>query len=294
MGTSGRSDGPNPGTPLVPSWLDDTPAGPPPAPPPPDVPAAPLPDQAQLPHLPPQPPQRLPPLPPPPPPDRFRGARSNFSRFAASGGSDTRSLRRAAGDYVRSGTGGSRNATQRMGASRATASGVLGMLRDFQRDGVTATLRRLNLGDLVGQSLEDVFTGLTDVICGDGGSIDEGIALDAWLETVVELGEMDVTDPAALTPDRMSDIFLAFIARSIEGRLLQDIGANGLKFAADLPAIDAFEGQLRDYIRRSVRDSFAGDLSAPATLTDRQIQQIVDRTYQDAWELLLTWGDAAR
>ena len=28
MGTSGASDGPNPGTPLVPSWLEDVPAGP--------------------------------------------------------------------------------------------------------------------------------------------------------------------------------------------------------------------------------------------------------------------------
>ena len=61
--------------------------------------------------------------------------------------------------------------------------------------------------------------------------------------------------------DQMRDIFLAFIAHTIEGRLLQDIGANGLKVAADLAAIDAFENQLRDYIRRSVRDSFSSDIS---------------------------------
>jgi len=91
----------------------------------------------------------------------------------------------------------------------------------------------------------------------------------------------------------MRDTFLMFIAHTIEGRLLQDIGANGLRVAADLAAIEGFEGQLRDYIRRSVRDSFSGDLSAPPSLTDRQIQEIVDRTYQDAWELLVTWGDAA-
>jgi hypothetical protein len=204
-----------------------------------------------------------------------------------------RSLRRAARDYVRSGTGGSRNATRRMGASRNAAQGVLGVLRDFQRDGVNATLRRLNLGDLVGRSLEDVFTGLTDVVCRDGGAIDEGIALDAWLETVAELQDLDVIDATALTPDQMRDTFLMFIAHTIEGRLLQDIGANGLRVAADLAAIEGFEGQLRDYIRRSVRDSFSGDLSAPPSLTDRQIQEIVDRTYQDAWELLVTWGDAA-
>jgi hypothetical protein len=179
-----------------------------------------------------------------------------------------------------------------MGASRRAANGVLGVLRDFQRDGVNATLRRLNLGDLVGRPLEEIFTGLTDVVCGDGGSIDEGIALDAWLETVADLEDFNVTDPAALTPDQMRDIFIAFISHTIEGRLLQDIGTNGLKVAADLAAIEAFERQLRDYIRRSARDSFASDISTPASLTDTQIHQIVDRTYQDAWELLMTWGDA--
>ena len=198
MGTSGRSDGPNPGTPLVPSWLDEVPAGPPPALPSEPPPGGELPI-SQLPApppgpLPPGPPRPLPPLPPPPPPDRFRAARSNFSRFAGSGGSDRRSLRRAARDYVRSGTGGSRNATRRMGASRPPHAACSDVLRDFQRDGVTATLRRLNLGDLVGRPLEDVFIGLTDVICGDGGSIDEGIALDAWLETIAELEEFDVAD----------------------------------------------------------------------------------------------------
>ena len=291
MGTSGRSDGPNPGTPLVPSWLDDTPAAlPPPAGPPEAPPGA---AHPPIPQLPAQPPGLLPPMPPPPPPDRFRAARSNFSRFASSGGSDGPSLRRAARDYVRSGTGGSRNATRRMGASRNAARGVLGVLRDFQRDGVNATLRRLNVGDLVGRPLEEVFTGLTEIVCGDGGSIDEGIALDAWLETVADLEDLNVADTAALTPDQMRDIFLAFIAHTIEGRLLQDIGANGLKVAADLAAIEAFENQLRDYIRRSVRDSFSSDISAPASLTDRTIQEIVDRTYRDAWELLVTWGDAA-
>jgi len=289
MGTSGRSDGPNPGTPL----LDDGPAAPPPVGDP--APEGPPPDGAPppIPQLPAQPAGPLPPMPPPPPPDRFRAARSNFSRFASSAGSNGRSLRRAVRDYVRSGTGGSRNATRRMGASRSAARGVLGVLRDFQRDGVDATLRRLNLGDLVGRSLEEVFTGLTDVVCRDGGPIDEGVALDAWLETVADLEELNITDSAVLTPEQMRDIFLAFIAHTIEGRLLQDIGANGLKVAVDLAAIEAFENQLRDYIRRSVRDSFSSDISKPASLSDRQIQGIVDRTYQDAWDLLVTWGDAA-
>ncbi len=232
-------------------------------------------------------------MPPAPPPDRFRSARRNFSQFAGSGGGDTRALRRGVRDYVRSGAGSSRNATARMGASRTAARGVLGVLRDFQRDGAGATLRRLNLGDLAGRPLADVFLGLTDIVCQDGGSIDEGIARDAWLETIADLGVLAVADVDTLTGEQIRDAFLSFIARSIEGRLFQDIGTKGFKFAADLAAIEAFERQLRSYIRRAVRDSFTGDLAAPAALSDQQIRTIVDRTYDDAWDILVTWGDAA-
>lgn len=292
MGTSGSSGGPSPGTPLVPSWLGDGPGAPPPA----DgaqPPAEPAPQGGPVPPGQPQPqagPQPLPPIPPAPLPGRFTASRTNFSRFAASGGRNRRALRRAVGGYVRSGTGGSGNATRRMGASRATASGVLGVLRDFQRDGIGATLTRLNLSDLSGRPLGDVFIGLTDVVCADGGSIDEGIAREAWLETVAELDALEAIDPAALTSDQMRDVFLTFIAHSIVGRLLQDIGANGFKFAADLAAIRSFDAQLKTYIRGAVRDSFAGDLSNPANLTDQQIRTIVDSTYQDAWALLQTLG----
>ncbi len=299
MGTSGASDGPNPRTPLVPSWLDDSPGAPAPGPAP--APPAPVPDgqpdgnpQPPMPAPPRQPPLPLPPLPPPPSDDdRFRSARRNFTSFARSGGSDGRALRRAVGDYVRSGAGSSRNATRRMGASRAVAGNLLGVFRDFRRDGVNATLLRLNLGGLAGRPLADVFLGLTDFICRDGGSIDEGIARDAWLETVAELDVLALPDIDALTPEQMRDAFLAFIAHSIEGRLFQDIGAAGFK-NADLAAVEAFERQLRGYIRGAVRDSFSGDLSDAANLTEQQIRSAVDRTYEEAWDLFLTWGDAAR
>ncbi len=234
----------------------------------------------------------LPPIPPPPSPARFQGARRNFSVFAGSGGTDRHALRRAARDYVRSGTGGSRNATQRMGASRTAAGGALGLFRGFQRDGANATLRRLNLSNLAGRPVADLFLGLTDVICPDGGPIDEGIARDAWLETVADLGDLGIDDVATLTAGQMQEIFLAFVAHTIETRLFQDIGVNGLKIAADVAAIEAFEAQFRSYIRRSVRDSFSGDLSGLATFSDRQIATIVDQTYEEAWDLLVTWGDA--
>ncbi len=287
MGTSGSSGGPGGRTPLVPSWLGDAPGGP--------LPGAPdgaPPDGEEQGGDPQHPPAPLPPIPGAPPPARFQSARRSFSGFAGSGGSDGPALRRAVGHYVRSGTGGTRNATRRMAVSSRAASSALGVFRGMRRDGVGATLRRLNLSDLVGRPVADIFLGLTDIICPDGGSIDEGIARDAWIETVAGLDELGVEQMTDLTLDQMQEVFLSFVAHTIEGRLFQDIGVNGIAIAADLATIEAFETQLRSYIRRSVRDSFSGDLANLPNFTDRHILDVVDTTYEEAWQLLLTIGDA--
>lgn len=287
MGTSGSSGGPGSGTSLVPTWLDEPAAGPLPGgdDAPPGEQGEPGDQGGQN-----DPPPR-PAIAQPPEPARFQGARRNFSNFARSGGNNRTALRRAVRDYVRSGTRGSERAARRMGASRAAAGGVLSMLRGFQRDGVDATLRRFNLENLAGRPASEIFLGLTDVICRDGGSIDEGIARDAWLETIAELDRLGIDDLDGLTAEQIQEVFLAFVAHAIETRLFQDIGTNGLRMAADLPAIEAFERQLRDYIRRGVRDAFAEDLRGLAGLSDRDIERIVDETYRNAWELLEVWGD---
>jgi len=179
-----------------------------------------------------------------------------------------------------------------MGSSRAAASNMLGVFRGFQRDGVEATLRYLSLGHLVGRSVREIFVGLTEVLCRDGGPIDDAIGRDAWLETVADLERLGIDDVNGLTTDQVSEVFQTFIAHVVETKLLQQIGVNGFK-VADLSAIQAFEAQFKSYIERSVRDSFASDLRQLATLSDRQIKDIVDRTFRDAWDLLVAWGDQA-
>ncbi|MDE2735346.1 MAG: hypothetical protein OXI72_13195 [Gemmatimonadota bacterium] len=297
MGTSGLSSGPNSNTPLVPTWLDE-----------PDAEAVPgvdvVPsgdtgnqgdqtddidapgDQDNQNDTSPRPA-----IEPAPQPARFRVARRNFSSFARSGGNDRGALRRAVRDYVRSGTGGSRRATRRVGASRVAAGGMFNILRGFQRDGIDTTLRQHNLENLVGRPVVDVFLGLTDVICPDGGSIDEGIARDAWLETIADLDQLGIENLDGLSTEQLQEVFLTFAAHAIETRLFQDIGTNGFRMAADLSAVEAFEAQLHDYIRRAMRDAFSSDLTDLPSLSDQYISSIVDETYQNAWDILSAWGD---
>ena len=223
--------------------------------------------------------------------ERFRSARNNFSRFAGSGGSDGRALRRAVRDYVRTGTGGTGNAVRRMAPSRAAAGRALGVLRALQRDGVQKTLRRINLQNLSGRSVQDIFTGLTEVVCQDGGSIDEAIARDAWLETIAELDQFGIDNLDTLIDEQVQELFLSFVAHSIEARLYQEIGVNGFKLSDDLDDIEGFDQQFRDYIERAVRDSFSGDISTLSNMSDDDIRSVVDSTYLEAWELLQLLGD---
>ena len=253
MGTSGSSGGSGSNTPLVPSWLEPD-IGPLPGGEGDGAPADGQDDGDGDGDGPAEPSPVAPPIRPPPELARFQGGRRNFSAFARSGGNDHRALRRAVRDYVRSGTRGSANATRRMGASRAAAGGFLGVLRGFQRDGAEATLRRLNLANLVGRPADEVFLGLTEVICRDGGSVNEGVARDAWLETLVELERFGIEDLDALTEAQVREMFIAFIANTIETRLFQEIGVNGLSVAADNAAIEAFQRQLGGYIERGVRE----------------------------------------
>ena len=287
MGTSSPTSGTGSDSPLVPSWLDE-----------PDT--SPLPGEQGVPdgdagtesrpHGD-QDNTRKPPIPPLAPPNRFKSARANFSRFARSGGSDRRALKRAVRDYVRKGTRGPTRAGQRMGPSRVAAGNALGIFRGFQRHGIHETLRRLNLQSLTGRSLQEIFIGLTDIICRDGDTVDEAIARDAWLETIADLDKLGIEDLETLSMEQVQEVFLQFIAHTVETRLYQEIGVNGFEFAKDLDDISEFDNQFRDYIERSVRDSFTGDLTQLSDMSDRRIRHVVEQTYRDVWELLQLLGD---
>jgi hypothetical protein len=287
MGTSGPTSGSGGGTPLVPSWLEEPDSAPLPGG---DDQSSPV-DGSQDGQQDDPDHGRKPPMPVPESDKRFQSARTNFSRFAGSGGSDLGALRRAVRDYVRRGTGGSNNAIRRMAPSRVAAGSILGVFRGLQRDGMQETLRRLNLRNLSGRSVQDIFIGLTEVVCQDGGSIDEAIARDAWLETISELDQFGIDNLDALTEDQVRELFLNFVAHSIEARLYQEIGVNGFKLTAELDKIEAFDKQFREYIERSVRDSFSNDISQLSNMSDDDIRKIVDTTYFQAWELLELLGD---
>lgn len=294
MGTSKGYGGPASG--LVPSFVDD-PAPPAVRRPPVAPPATPNPGAPVAPDGPAARPRPAP-APPPMPlrPDtrgagELSGARGSFSRFARTGSGSA--LGSALSNYVRNGTGGARRAARRMGSSRATARGILGIVRDVQRLGAAETLRQLNLPGLAGRPAADVFVAMLDFVCPPGGAVDEAIARQAMLETIGDMAEAGVGSFDTLTPAQMQDFFLDFIARSIEGRVMADLGGRGITMPDDVAAVESAQAQLHDFVTGCTRGELSGRLDGVERLSDRDIDAVVNQIYEAAFELVAAAGEAA-
>lgn len=284
MGTSTAYGGPNGGTPLVPSWLGTDDGGPPP-------PSDGNPDSDEPSPIPPAPPDRTV-LPPASNPNRFTEARTNFTRFAKSGGSDRASLGRAVSRYVSTASGGARQAAQRMGASRSAGARLLGFLSNVQAHGAREALRELDLESLAGRPINEIFVGLVDYICPGAGTVDEGIARESFIETIIELATLGVSDLDALTPDQMQTVFELYATHAIEARLCNDIGMKVITIPADAQAALRVQAQLRDFIRRGVGDALTVARAETPTLTSERVHLFIDSVYESAFGILQVMGDA--
>jgi len=285
MGTSTSYGGPGGGTPLVPSWLGSDGDGAQPG-----VPGdGSLNGDTTLPVVP--APPNLPALPAVATSHRFTSARTNFTRFASSGGSERASLGRAVSRYVSTASGGARQAARRMGASRGAGARLLGFLSDAQARGVRVALRALNLEGLAGRPIDEVFIGLADYICPGAGTVDEGIAREAFVETIIDLATLGVTDLDALTPDQMQTVFELYATHAIEARLCNDIGAKAVTVPTDAQAALRVQEQLHDFIRHAVSDALTIARAETPTLTQDRVLAFVDKVYERAFGILKSLGD---
>lgn len=282
MGTSNTYGGPKGGTPLVPSWLEpnngssDAGAGQPG-------------DSPSNPQL--NPPER-PPMPPAGDPDRFRTARTYYSRFAGSGGRDRASLGRAISSYVSRASGGARRAAQRMGASKIAGTKLANFLYIAANQGISQALQTLNFESLAGLPIEEVFIGMVDYICPEGGTIDEGIAREAFIETIADLTENGITSLDGMTPEQVQTVFELYATHSIEARLCNDIGNKAIILPADPREVANVQAQLHDFIRRGVADALSQSRMTIQTLTPDRVQNFVDQVYEQAFSILQVLGEA--
>ncbi|TKB88133.1 MAG: hypothetical protein E8D43_00380 [Nitrospira sp.] len=180
-----------------------------------------------------------------------------------------------------------------MGASRAVGAGLLGFVRDVQRDGAAEALRhRLNRSDLVDRPATEVLLVLAEVICPPGGRVDEAIARQALLDTIADLAEKDVGNFDEMTSSQLNEFFLGFIVHTIEARVLADIGKHAIDLPADVAQVEQIQEQLHGFVDASVRGHLDQHLEGIQQKTDQEVVTVVESIYEAAFELVsATAGD---
>lgn len=165
-------------------------------------------------------------------------------------------------------------------------------LADAQTRGVREALRALDLESLAGRPIAEIFLGLADYICPGAGTVDEGIAREAYIETIVELASEGLTDLTTFTQDQMQTVFELYATHAIEARICNDIGTKAVTMPTDAQAAHRVEQQLRDFIRGGVSDALTRARAETPNLTPERIQGFVDAVYESAFAILQILGDA--
>lgn len=217
---------------------------------------------------------------------RFRAARTNFTKFVNSGGRDRRALGRSLSSYVSRSAGGSGNASKRIGSSKRVTAGIIGFLNSVRSDGVTSALSSRNLNNLIGKPIDEVFVGLLEDMCPDGGNIDEGLARNAFVETIAQLVNEGLETLDNLSAEQFQHVIEVFVTNAIEGRLYNDIGTKVIFKSADVRTAEFIQEQVHDFIQGSVADAIARHSAEFDNISGLDTNTLVDEIYTDAYEIL--------
>jgi hypothetical protein len=106
-----------------------------------------------------------------------------------------------------------------MGSSRGVGASLYRFLVDVQARGPQEALRLFNLEPLAGRPIQEILLSLAEYVCPTGGSVDEGIAREAFIETIGDLATLGIHDINGLTPRQINTVFEMFVTHAIEGRI---------------------------------------------------------------------------
>lgn len=277
MGTSTPFGGPKNGNPLLPSWLPQPDTQPNGAPPTDNAHDGPNDQSAQDggdPEAQEQPPSAY-----------FRPGRRLMNRRLRGGGSDDKShVGRALASYVRQGAGGAARAGRRASASSGGAAGRLAdILFDASRDGIRETVRRLDLGALAQRSIREIYASLVDLVCGEGGDLDESMNRDAYMTAVDELSEIEGIDLERPTVETINLLIERFIVGTIDNRLKNAVATGIVLLPDSIEDAMTAEADVRDFVDGAVRSAMA---RVGRLMSGARVRSVIERIYTMAMGVL--------
>jgi hypothetical protein len=178
-----------------------------------------------------------------------------------------------------------------MAVSRRSTAQLAGVLNSAIGGNASTALRSIGLERLAGRPIEEIFLGIMEVVCPDGGAIDDSIAREAFVETIVDLAENGITDFDTLTAAQVQTILELNVAHAIEARLCNDIGAQSITLPQDAKEAADIQAQLFEFVERSVSDAFTANQMG-TTMTQEQVTHTIDSVYEQAYSILQSMAEA--
>ena len=223
--------------------------------------------------------------------NRFTQPRAEFTRYINSAGRDTSMARRSIANYVRNSMGGSRNATQRLGAARNSSARLLNVAGIFASGGAQAVERYLSLENLANKNATDALLAIADFVCPDGGAQDEGIARNAYITAIEESPEIASIPFEELTAEQMLLIVQKSMANVVCSRILNDIGNKIIRLPDDIDVAEMLVVQIKEFVKGAISDAVS-DLKVDVNnLSQHKSIDIVNKIYRTAFEFMARVGD---
>lgn len=234
----------------------------------------------------------------PPKPDPSKPLESKKSQLSKARGlmteavrtSDPGKIKCGAAHYVKA-CGGGPEAAHGMPNSRAVAVRIAGLARSIQNQGSEQALRHFHLEDMVGMPAEDVFGDLIDMICPDGGTLDEAVARQAMAHATGDLAEAQVGSFENLSTNDFRDFSMSYVARSIEIKIYNETATNAVGASFDVEGVASFEKSLYDFVDGCVKDEFDAQKIDFARIEQKETNRFVENLYANILDTIEERGE---
>lgn len=162
---------------------------------------------------------------------------------------------------------------------------MIGFAQAVSESGFQEAVKQFGITDLAGKPLSEAAARISEVFCPPGGLPDDSLVRSAWNDVLLMLIEQGIADFDALTTEQWAGLVELFIARSIELRVINDLGNDAIGDAADVDQLNAIQSELHDLIFGAVQGKI-GPVIEGQRLSDRELQQMADSIYELAFAYL--------
>ena len=210
---------------------------------------------------------------------RFRGFRTEFGKAVAGTGG---TFRAALGRFARDATGGAGVGPRRFGPAYVAGGSLVELLTDLQGGGTGEAATGSDLSGLVNQPLEIAAEAIANRLAPNNA--DRELVRVSLQEAIAEaLPDVEVFDPASLTPDNIIALLVEFFTQILFREITLEAGDAWNKAETPQRAVEA-ENELKDIIHASVdrqmSPALAGGLGA---VSRAEVERLQRSALEDIW-----------